>query len=204
MRRPGCSRAALALSALVLLAPACATRVAVGDGITDDVPAPEAYAATVRARTRELRLYEGLTTALLARATYLDADLRRAAEQLRAHLLLLEPALRQERLAAAEAAAAASHEVVLAVASEHRDDLVLGTSPDHPWRVRAFVDGRPCTPEAVERWGDASAVDLRLLPHVTPWDTLWRARFAKDCGDGGLFELQLTGGHGTGELGWRL
>lgn len=178
----------------LLLLLGCAPRVAVGGGITDDVPKPAAYEATIREATRELRLYEEIVHVLLVKALYLSPGVRAAMGRMRAHLLLLDTV---------EVAAEPAHEVLFTAASEHRDDLAFGLADEAPWRVRAFVDGRPCTPDTVTRV-PITAMDRALLPWLTEWDTLWRARFATDCGAEGLFELQLTGPHGAGELGWRL
>jgi hypothetical protein len=182
---------------------ACQARVAVGDSIADDVPAPDHYDRSVVAATRELRLYDGLTTALLARATFLDPDFRRAAAALRAHLLLLEAPARDADLATSLQEGAASNVFVISADSEWREDLRFGFGTDQPWRLRAFVAGQACTPEDVEEVKHPTALDHTLYPHQTPWSRLWIARFATDCGAEGPVVLQITGPHGTGELGWR-
>lgn len=187
---------------VVLALLACVPRAPVGE-VTDGVPAPARYAATVRDGTRELKLYDELTTVLIVRATYLGAPMRRAMEAQRAHLLLLEPAARDARLATAEAEAAQAHTVVFSAASELDDALDFGAGEDMPWRVRAFVDGRPCEALAVEPRA-VEPLDRALLPHLTDWDELWEARFSRECGERGQFELQLTGPRGVGELAWAL
>ena len=101
-----------------------------------DVPAPADFDGAVRDATRELRLYtDGLTTALLLRAAWLDADVRRAMEEERAHVLLLEPALREEALRTSLAEAEASHVFVLSADSQWRDDLRFGFGEEAPWRL---------------------------------------------------------------------
>ncbi|MDP2311179.1 MAG: hypothetical protein Q8P18_34480 [Pseudomonadota bacterium] len=181
---------------------ACQARRAVGDDITADVPAPHAYDASVRDATRELRLYtDGLTTSLLLRAAWLDPDFRRAMEAQRAHVLLLEPELRAERLAASLAEADAAHVFVLSADSQYREDLRFGFGEAEPWRVRLFAAGRPCTPESIAEM-EPTPLDLDLLRYHTRWGSLWTVRFSKDCGEGPLV-LQVTGPRGAGELGWR-
>jgi hypothetical protein len=182
---------------------ACAARVSVGDAITADVPAPAHYDATVVAATRELRLYDGLSTALLMRATWLDAGFRRSAEQMRAHLLLLEPAAREAHLATSLAEAEASHVFVISADSQWRAELKFGNGEESPWRLRAFVGGHACTPQGTEERAHPTELDRTLYPHQTPWSKLWIARFSTDCGTAGTVILQVTGAHGTGELGWR-
>ena len=187
---------------ILALLVACQARVAVGDHVTADVPAPDDFDAAARNATRELRLYtDGLTTALLLRAAWLDADYRGAIEAERAHRLLLEPALRAERLAASLAEEQTTYTFVFSADSQFRDDLSFGFGEETPWRLRLFADGRPCTPMAIEPF-EPTALDLRLYPFHTRWSTLWNARFARDCGTGPLV-LQVTGPRGTGELGWR-
>jgi hypothetical protein len=188
----------------VILLPllACAARVAVGDGIADDVPAPAHYDRSVAAATRELRLYDGLSTALLMRATWLDPTFRTEEEAERAHLLLLEPPAHEARLTASLAEAATTHVFVLSADSQWREDLKFGFGEDAPWRLRAFVDGRACTPVATEEVKTPTALDRSLFPHQTPWSHLWIARFSTDCGASGKLILQATGPHGTGEMGW--
>ncbi|MDP2312099.1 MAG: hypothetical protein Q8P41_04280 [Pseudomonadota bacterium] len=179
----------------------CHARTSVGDHILADVPRPDNYDADARAATRELRLYsDGLTTSLLLRAARLDPDFRRAMEAQRAHLMLLESAVREERLAASLAEAEVAYVFVLSADSQFRDDLRFGFGEAEPWRLRLFADGRPCTPESVTEI-EPTPLDLQLYPHHTRWSSLWNVRFARDCGAGPLV-LQVTGPHGTGEMGW--
>jgi hypothetical protein len=181
---------------------ACHARQAVGDTITSDVPAPPGYDATLRAGTRELLLYsDGLTTSLLLRAAWLDPEVRRAMEAQRAHVLLLEPEVRAERLAASLAEADAAYVFVFSADSQFREDLRFGFGEDEPWRLRLFAGGRPCTPETVVEI-EPTPLELDLYRYHNRWSSLWSARFSKDCGQGPLV-LQVTGPHGTGELGWR-
>lgn len=186
---------------LALLA-ACAGRVPVGDSFVADVPAPDAYAATLGAATRELRLYDQLTTVLLARAVYLDADTRRAIEGMRAHLLLLEAPAREARLAASLAEAETIHAFVVSADAQPRTDLRLGFGEDEPWRARLFADGKPCSPLDITEI-PATPMDERLYPFHTRWSTLWSVRFQADCGHSSPLVLQLTGPHGAGEMSWR-
>ncbi len=187
---------------ILALLSACAGRVAVGETITADVPAPPDFTETTRAATRELRLYDALSTAILVRAVWLDADFRRAQEAMRAHLLLLEAPDRAARLAASLAEAETHHVIVFAADSQWREDLSFGTGDAEPWRLRLFADGVPCTPESVSEL-DPTPLDERLYPFHNRWSSLWRARFLTDCGRGSPLILQVTGPHGTGELGWR-
>jgi hypothetical protein len=179
----------------------CASRVAVGDGLLADVPAPEAYDAAVRAATRELRLYtDGLSTALLLRAAWLDPDFRRAQEALRAHLFLLDAPTRAARLDASLAEEQAHYVFVVAADSQWRDELNLAFDDSTPWRIRAFAGGRACTPEAVQTL-EPTPTDHQLYPFLDRWSHSWTVRFARDCGDGPLV-LQLAGPRGAGEVGW--
>ncbi len=184
---------------LLLALVACTTRVSVGAGIDADVPAPEAYPRAVRDATRELRLYEDLTTNLLLRVTLLDADFRRASEAQIAHLLLLEAPLRDARTADSLSKLASGWEFVLSADSQWREDLRFGFGESEPWRLRLLADGHPCEGTSVEKLEVTSLVE-RVYPHHNGWSTLWQARFAA-CGPAPLV-LQVTGPHGTGELAW--
>ena len=186
---------------ILLVLAGCEARVAAGVGIQADVPEPAHYDRAVAAATRELRLYDGLTTALLVRATWLDSTFRRTFEAERSHLLLLEPDIRAARLAASLSEAEAAHAFVFSVDSQWRADLRFGFGDEEPWRLRAFVGGQPCTPETVAEIERPSALERALYPHQTPWSQLWTARFSADCGAGPPL-LQFTGPHGTGEVGW--
>ena len=192
---------------ILALLVACQTRHPVGEAILEDVPAPDDYAGAARDATRELRLYtDGLTTALLLRAAWLDADFRRALEQERAHRLLLEPARREEALRASLAEGEASHVFILSADSQWREDLRFGFGEDEPWRLRLFVGDRACTPGTLEQVKKPTPLELDLYPHHTGWGSLWKVSFAADCGRptaGAPLVLQVTGARGTGELGWR-
>lgn len=179
---------------------ACASRAPYGDTFVGDVPDPPDYAAAVRDATRELRLYDGLSTVLLLRAAWLDADFRRAQEAQRAYVLLLEPAEREAALATSLAEAEAAHVFLLSADSQDRPGLRFGD--DAPWRLRAFAAGEPCTLLSVtER--DPTPLDARLLPFHSSWAKLWEARFSADCGRSSPIVLQVAGPGGAGELGWR-
>jgi len=181
---------------------ACASRVPYGDALVEDVPAPDAYADAVADATRELRLYDRLTTTLLLRAVRLDADFRRTLEAMRAHLMLLEAPARAANLAASLAEAADQHVFVLSADAQDRKALRFGVGTDAPWRLRLFSSGKACTAVAVER-RDPTPLDLRLYPFHTSWATLWIARFSTDCGADSPLVLQVTGPGGAGEMGWR-
>jgi hypothetical protein len=167
-----------------------------------DVPAPEDYPSAVRAATRELKLYEGLSTALLLRAVRLDGPMRRALEAQRAHLLLLEPTAAAERLAASLAEATTSHVFVFSADSQWRSDLRFGFGEDTPWRLRLFSAGEPCPGQSVEKL-TPTPMDNALHPFHNGWSELYIARFDAACGETGPLVLQVTGPHGAGELGWR-
>lgn len=186
---------------MILALLGCASRVAVGDGLLGDVPAPDAYERTTRAATRDLRLYtDGLTTALLLHAAWLDEDLRRAQEDLRAHLFLLEPAAREARLEASLAEGRAHHVFVVSADSQWREELELAFDDSTPWRIRAFSGEKACTPEKIEEL-EPTPTDEKLYPFLDRWSHVWTVRFARDCGDGPMV-LQLSGPHGAGEVGW--
>lgn len=188
---------------IVALLLACAGRVAVGDNLVADVPAPADYDASVRAATRELKLYEALSTALLMRVAYLDPAFRRAREDMRAHLFLLSPEERAERLAASLAEAETAHVFLLSADSQWRDDLRFGFGDEAPWRLRLFAGGKVCTPERVTPI-EPTPLDARLDPFHTSWSTLHEVRFQTDCGRSSPMILQVTGPRGAGELSWRL
>jgi len=191
---------------ILLLVAACQTRHPVGDAILADVPAPDDYAGAARDATRELRLYtDGLTTALLLRAAWLDDGFRRAVEAERAHRLLLEPDRREEALRTSLAEGEASHVFVVSADSQWREDLRFAFGEEEPWRLRLFVGDRACSPGTIEPMKKPTPLDLGLYPHHTGWGSLWKVSFSADCGRPSAaapLVLQVTGARGTGELGW--
>lgn len=187
---------------LLLALWACVPRAPVGE-MTADVREPPRYDVTVRDATRELKLYDEFVTVLILRATYLDAATRRAMEDMRAHLLLLEPEVLDQRRADARAQADATHEVWFSAAADESAGLGFGAGEDKLWRVRGFVDEKACAALDVGQ-RTPTPLDRRLLPHLTDWDQLWVARFDKGCGARGRFELQVTGARGAGEVAWEV
>ncbi len=186
---------------MILHRVACAARVAYGDGITGDLPPPRhPFARTSREWTRHLEVYDQLTTSLLADATLLSEAFCAEAETESSHLYLAGT------VTARCPADLTRH--VFFVGATSAFPIALGQldfreAPD--WVARAYVDGQECPLVSAEHLEHPSPLDEVLFPWLTPYRSAWLLKFdATACGSRGTLELQFTGPHGTGEVGWLL
>ncbi|MFZ5475194.1 MAG: hypothetical protein ACOZNI_00340 [Myxococcota bacterium] len=179
----------------------CAARVAYGDGITGDVAPPDRpFAATAREWTRHLELYDALTTSLLADATLLSDAFCEQAEAQASHLYLAGT------VTARCPADQTRHVFVVGATSAWPLDFgVLDYRKAPDWVVRAYAAGQECPLVSAEEIAEPSPLDVALFPWLTPYRAVWQLKFdATACGSKGPLELQFTGPHGTGEVGWLL
>lgn len=164
-----------------------------------------AYDAVYDAWTEELKLYDGLATALIVRATYHSDALNRAETARWALLTAADAAAADARIAAAPV----EHVVRFTAASQWQGDLSFGTDADGQaartgWGMRFSAAGHPCDgPASFTRVARPTALDRALSPRMTPWDQLWEARFSRQgCEDAGEWTLEIGGAHGRGTLRW--
>ncbi len=168
---------------ILLLALGCA---GLADPTVVAPPGSPPWAVATAAASRELRLYDQLTTLILARGT------------------LVTPAWNDARarlLGAPRAPTPEAWQVWLA--ADGVDPLTVGVTPDAEaaWRATATVDGRPCAGLGVES-REPTAADRLDLPHLSAWDRLFDLRFSADCGRAGTFVLALVSLRGRGSLAW--
>ena len=167
--------------------------------LSDALPAPDHFAQTSQAWTREAKRYEGFSAVLTFRATYEGPEFASERESLRASRLLWSPQEQEEALKAAAYEASQLWIFTVAAASETDSRPTLSTT-EAPWRLRLMVDGHSCTPVSLtERKPDA--MDHALYPWLTPWNNVWSARFMRDCSEGQPV-LQLSGPLASAELRW--
>ena len=167
-------------------------------------PAPKSYADAHRAWTEEVRLYDGFETALIVRATLRTEDLRRAAAREQAYRAAMSDDEYQALLVRELATLGTSHELFFTVMPGERETRTLGGDPESPWRLRLFVDGRPCALEDLERQARPDLLQRELVLQLNPWSDLWTARFSADCGQNGEMAFVISGPQASGELRWDL
>ncbi len=158
------------------------------------------YTAAFDAHTRELKIYNGFSTALILRATYLDGDLRAAMATERGRLLQATPTEHQEFVSRMASDDAIYHEVVFSADSGMPDAREFGT--EEGWLVRLFADGVEQELVTTYRIRDPNPLHRALYVHISRWSDLWIARFAKSGDDPDVLELQVGSGYGNGAVRW--
>lgn len=146
------------------------------------------YAEVQRDWTREEKVYEALTTALLLRATLLSPAFLDARDARFSTMTGSPPPARPvgERV------------VVFTVASQF--PLDLGVAPPATWTVRVFAGDTECAVPTLEHVTKPTEIDRALYP-MTQWDELWIARVPSE-GCGGALALDLRGPHGHARAHW--
>lgn len=167
--------------------------------LTDALPAPADFSEISAHWSREAIRYDGFSAALIFRATYESTEFAEAREHLKASRLLWSPEEQAEALSLAKAESAQQWIFTLAASNENDARPTISTT-EAPWRLRLLVDGRVCSNLTLtEREPDA--MDHALYPWLTHWNNVWRAEFARDCGNGSPI-LQLSGPLASAELHW--
>ncbi|MEQ1570365.1 MAG: hypothetical protein ABMA64_32320 [Myxococcota bacterium] len=161
------------------------------------------YLADHREWTRELKLYEGFSTALLLRATLLEPEFRAILAAERRRLVNPSDADHAEFLARMERDGAAYHEVVFAADSSFDDADRFG-DPDLGWGLRLRVDGAEARLVAVDRVRSPSPLHEALYVQHDIWSALWIARFERMSTAPRAIELLVGSGHGNGSVTWAL
>ncbi len=208
------SRAATVLCALLLLALGCSStpqRLA-GYAQYQKTGGAAAYSRTLRAWTKELRLYDRFETKLLMRAVFKSERFRTAwsHEYARRNILPSETyALLRERQMDD---AARFHEILFAAwAGDSKGGHFIGD--DAPWTIRLVGDdGRTVSPLLVNRIKRPSTELLTLFPFITPHDRIFVAKFPVLADDGTpliseqsrALTLQVAGVLARGEMVWPL
>lgn len=146
------------------------------------------YTTLLRAQSREVKVYDGLVTALIARGTWVDPTLAAAQQSQLDRMRLGGPG-----------PTPVSPALALAVWSERPDAVTVGTDAAAAWRVRVLVDGAECPVTVTGQ--PATAEDRALFPYLTVWNQLWIVSLDPSCGDGRP-ELQLSGAWASATLSW--
>ena len=171
-----------------------------------------AYSRTLRAWTKELRLYDRFETKLLMRAVFKSQRFRTAwsHEYARRNILPSETyALLRER---ETDDAARFHEILFAAwAGDSKGGHFIGD--DAPWTIRLVGDdGRTVSPLLINRIKRPSTELLTLFPFITPHDRIFVAKFPVLADDGTPLiseqsrdlTLQVAGVLARGEMVWPL
>jgi hypothetical protein len=153
--------------------------------------------------TREIRVYNGFFTALLARGTWLSPEFRQALAEERRRVFDPTPEDHQAFLARMAEEAARWHELVLGVDSPFDEAETYGAQGDDRWNLRLTADSveLPCV--EVSHVRKPTPLQRDLYPQVNLWSALWVARFENKAPNPQELVLHVGGGYGNGEMAWR-
>jgi hypothetical protein len=153
--------------------------------------------------TREVRIYNGFFTALLARGTWLSPEFRVALAEERRRVFDPTPEDHQAFVSRMQSEGAQYHEVVIGADSPYREANQFGAQGDDRWNLRLEADGRvlPCVEVVHVR--RPTPLQRHLYPQVNIWSELWLARFENQVTNPVDLRLHVGGGYGNGEMAWR-
>jgi hypothetical protein len=160
------------------------------------------YKRDIDDATRKLVIYRGFQTALMLRATYLDAGTRSliAGERRRLiqpndtdHTRFTERMSSDNRL---------YHEVVFAADSGIQDDKASFGDSDASWMIRFFADGREEPLVTIERVRKPTSLHKAIYPQLNQWSDLWIARFERTVTDPKRVSFSVGSGWGHGRIEW--
>lgn len=152
--------------------------------------------------TEELKLYRTFDTALIMRATYLDAPMRQALAEERRRLVNPDADNHAAFLARMDADQAAYHDVVFSASTPLPAARRFGES-DTGWVIWLEADGTREKLVSVEHIRQPTALHLELYDHMTKWSELWIARFERTVQDPDTVVLHVGSGYGNGDLVWK-
>jgi len=153
--------------------------------------------------TREVRLYNGFFTALLARGTLLDPPFRLALAEERKRVYDPSPADHVAFLARMAEEGARYHEIVLGADSPFDEANRFGAQGDDRWNLRLEADGTELACVEVAHVRKPTPLQRQLYPQVNIWSELWLARFENTAPNPGNLVLHIGGGYGNAEMAWR-
>ena len=163
--------------------------------------------------TRRAEVYDQFQSLAFVTATFRSPDFRKAYTAAYARIMDLTTLEAGRLWAEEQAAAAASHEIMVALYTTDRkwNDLDLATTI---WKVRlsAPATGTEEHPAAVTQIREISPQMQRLFPHASPFTKFYVIRFPKKDAagaetvpsGGGKVVLTLTSGLGKAEVEWAI
>lgn len=153
--------------------------------------------------TREVRIYNGLFTALLARATLLSPAFRVALAEERRRAFVPTPEDHQAFVARMVDEAGRYHELAFAADSPYPEAQRFGAQGDDRWNLRLEADDvvLPCI--EVSHVRKPTPLQHHLYPQVNIWSELWFARFENKAPNPKNLVLHIGGGYGNAEMAWR-
>jgi hypothetical protein len=152
--------------------------------------------------TRELRLYNGFFTALIARGTLLSDEMRAWMATERQRMYDLPPENNAAFLADMKDQGAKFHEVFLATDSSFPDAEKFGAQGDDRWNLRFVADGVDQPAVDVSHVRKPTPLQHELFPQLNIWSSLWIARFENKNPAPRSAVLHIGGGYGHGEMDW--
>lgn len=153
--------------------------------------------------TREIRIYNGFFTALVARGTWLSPEFRVAAAEERRRVFDPTGEEHQAFVGRTTAEGTSWHEVVLGVDSPFEEANRLGAQGDDRWNLRLTADGAELRCAEVSLVRKPTPLHRQLYPQLNLWSELWVARFENTAPNPRELVLHVGGGYGNGEMTWR-
>ena len=160
------------------------------------------YEKALRSWTDELKIYRNFDTALILRATYLDAPVRALLAAERRRLVNPTP----EDHAAFEQRMAKDnerfHDIVFSAQTPMPAASTFGEA-DTGWVIWLEADGQRQNLVSIERIRKPTPLHRELYAHMNVWSELWIARFDKTVTDPDSVVLHIGSGYGNGDVAWR-
>lgn len=159
------------------------------------------YERALEQATQELKIYRGFDTALILRATLLDAPMRVHLAEERRRLVNPSPEDHQAFVARMRADQGSFYDIVFSANSPLPAARTFGES-DAGWVIWLQADGTREPLVSIERIRRPSPLHRELYAHLTIWADLWIARFERTVTDPDQVELHVGSGYGNGTLTW--
>ena len=151
--------------------------------------------------TRELRLYQGFHTAILARGTWLSKPFRAALAEERRRMFGPTDADHADFLAGMEADGAQYQDVMLAVDSSFDEARTVGAQGDDRWNVRFEADDQAESVVEISHIRQPTPLHIQLYPQTNIWCELYLCRFQRSR-DPQVARFHIGGGFGQGTMVW--
>jgi hypothetical protein len=160
------------------------------------------YERDLSAATEELKIYRGFDTALILRATLLDAPMRAALAAERQRLVNPSPDNHERFVDRMSEDLRRYHDVVFSASSPLPSARTFGET-DAGWLIWLEADGVREPLVSIERIRTPSPLHRELYTHLTLWADLWVARFDKTVAEPDEVVLHVGSGYGNGEVRWK-
>ena len=174
----------------------------------------ESYQAALEKATREAKVYSGLSTAIISRATLFTPAYLEAQGNELARRLSVPPGEREAKVRESLAPLADKVQIFLAISSPAWGSLRLDRPSNTTWSLRLVDDeGRSLAPGHIVRHMKQDGVERALFPYATTWDEWYTIDFpTRAAADGpwlfdnsnSLLELQISGMPGSARPTWNL